>query len=60
VNFTPITQNTFLYGDNLPILREDLFAGKGIEMPPSAYGTFKQAEKIKKKDGATQLILGEE
>ena len=38
---------------------EDLFAGKGIEMPPSAYGTFKQAEKIKKKD-ATQLTLGEE
>ncbi len=41
----------------LPI--EDLFAGKGIEMPPSAYGTFKQAEKIKKKE-ATQLTLGEE
>ncbi|MCX6037308.1 MAG: DNA methyltransferase [Chloroflexi bacterium] len=38
---------------------EDLFAGKGIEMPPSAYGTFKQAEKIKKKEG-TQLTLGEE
>jgi site-specific DNA-methyltransferase (adenine-specific) len=38
---------------------EDLFAGKGIEMPPSAYGTFKQAEKIKKKD-ATQLTLGDE
>jgi hypothetical protein len=34
-------------------------AGKGIEMPPSAHGTFKQAEKIKKKD-ATQLKLGEE
>ena len=26
---------------------EDLFDGKCIEMPPSAYGTFKQAEKIK-------------
>jgi site-specific DNA-methyltransferase (adenine-specific) len=38
---------------------EDMFGGKGIEMPPSAYGTFKQAEKIKKKDG-TQLKLGEE
>ncbi|MBE3140232.1 MAG: restriction endonuclease, partial [Thermoplasmata archaeon] len=38
---------------------EDLFAGKGIEMPPSAYGTFKQAEKIKKPD-ATQLTLGDE
>jgi site-specific DNA-methyltransferase (adenine-specific) len=38
---------------------EDLFAGKGIEMPPSAYGTFKQAEKIKKNE-ATQLSLGDE
>ena len=38
---------------------EDLFAGKGIEMPPLAYGTFKQAKKIKKKD-ATQPTLGDE
>jgi site-specific DNA-methyltransferase (adenine-specific) len=30
---------------------EDLLAGKGIDMPPSAYGTFKQAEKVKKKEG---------
>ncbi len=30
---------------------EALLAGKEIEMPPSAYGTFKQAEKIKKEDG---------
>jgi hypothetical protein len=55
----PIIQNTLFYGDNLPILREELFAGKEIEMPPSAYGRFKQAEKIKKKDG-TQMKLGEE
>jgi site-specific DNA-methyltransferase (adenine-specific) len=26
----------------------DIFAGKGIEMPPSAYGRFKQAGKVKK------------
>jgi hypothetical protein len=38
---------------------EELLAGKTIEMPPSAYGTFKQADKIKKKD-ATQLTFGEE
>ncbi len=38
---------------------EDLLAGKAIEMPPSAYGTFKKAEKVKKKD-ATQLTLGDE
>jgi site-specific DNA-methyltransferase (adenine-specific) len=30
---------------------EELLAGKGIEMPPSAYGTFKQAGKVKKEDG---------
>ena len=30
---------------------EDLLNGKGIEMPPSAFGTFKQAEKVKKQDG---------
>jgi site-specific DNA-methyltransferase (adenine-specific) len=30
---------------------EDLLAGKGIDMPPSAYGTFKQAEKVKKQVG---------
>ena len=39
---------------------EDLLAGKEIEMPPSAFGTFKKAEKIKKQDDATQLTLGEE
>jgi site-specific DNA-methyltransferase (adenine-specific) len=30
---------------------EDLLNGKGIEMPPSAHGTFKQAEKVKKQEG---------
>jgi len=30
---------------------EELLAGKGIEMPPSAYGTFKQAGKVKKEEG---------
>lgn len=30
---------------------EDLLSGKGIEMPPSAYGTFKQAGKVKKEEG---------
>jgi site-specific DNA-methyltransferase (adenine-specific) len=38
---------------------EELLAGKGIEMPPSAYGTFKQAGKVKKED-ATQLTFGNE
>ncbi|HJS18750.1 MAG TPA: DNA methyltransferase [Anaerolineales bacterium] len=37
---------------------EDLLNGKGIEMPPSAYGTFKQAEKIKKKGSEQQGELG--
>ena len=32
---------------------EEIFAGQGIQMPPSAYGTFKQAGKVKKED-ATQ------
>jgi site-specific DNA-methyltransferase (adenine-specific) len=32
---------------------EELLVGKGIDMPPSAYGTFKQSEKVKKSD-ATQ------
>jgi hypothetical protein len=53
----PIIQNTLFYGDNLPIMREYL-ARERIEMPPSAYGTFKQAEKIRKKDG-TQMELGD-
>jgi site-specific DNA-methyltransferase (adenine-specific) len=35
---------------------EDLLNGKGINLPPSAHGTFKQSEKIKKKD-ATQPDL---
>jgi len=30
---------------------EDLLAGKGIDMPPSTYGTFKQVEKVKKEEG---------
>jgi site-specific DNA-methyltransferase (adenine-specific) len=30
---------------------EDLLNGKEISMPPSAFGTFKQAEKVKKKEG---------
>lgn len=36
---------------------EDLLDGKNIEMPPSAYGTFKQAERIEKDDGSSQLGL---
>ncbi len=36
----PLTSNTLFYGDNLPILRDY-----------SAFGTFKQAEKVKKKEG---------
>jgi site-specific DNA-methyltransferase (adenine-specific) len=36
---------------------DELLAGKSIDMPPSAYGTFKQAGKVKKKDG-TQSELG--
>ncbi|MGA2505240.1 MAG: site-specific DNA-methyltransferase [Anaerolineales bacterium] len=39
---------------------EDLLGGKTLEMPPSAYGTFKKAEKVKKKDDATQMKLGDE
>ena len=30
---------------------EELLAGKGIDMPPSAYGTFKQAGKVRKEEG---------
>ncbi len=30
---------------------EELLGGKGIDMPPSAYGTFKQAERVKRKEG---------
>ncbi len=35
---------------------EDLLAGKGIEMPPSAYGTFKQAGKVRKEDGKQEEL----
>ncbi|MCI0551389.1 MAG: restriction endonuclease [Anaerolineae bacterium] len=37
---------------------EDLLNGRGIAMPPSASGTFKQAEKIKKSDKKQQGKLG--
>lgn len=30
---------------------DDLLSGREISMPPSAFGTFKQAEKVKKKEG---------
>jgi len=30
---------------------EDLLAGKGINMPPSAFGTFKQAGKVRREEG---------
>ncbi len=36
---------------------EDLLAGKGINMPPSAYGTFKQAGKVKNQDAAQENLL---
>ncbi len=47
----PITRNTLFYGDNLPILRE-------TDMPPySSSQTFKQAEKVKKKEGKQENLL---
>jgi site-specific DNA-methyltransferase (adenine-specific) len=36
---------------------EELLAGKGIDMPPSAYGTFKQAEKVKKSEATQEGLL---
>jgi len=36
---------------------EELLAGKGIDMPPSAYGTFKQAEKVKKADATQENLM---
>jgi hypothetical protein len=36
---------------------EDLLAGKSIDMPPSAYCTFKQAEKIKKSDATQENLI---
>ena len=36
---------------------EDLLNGQGVDMPPSAYGTFKQAQKIKKDDVSSQPEL---
>ena len=36
---------------------EELLDGRHIEMPPSAHGTFKQAERIKKKDDTSQPDL---
>jgi hypothetical protein len=36
---------------------EDLLAGMGIDMPPSAYGTFKQAEKVKKLEGKQENLM---
>ena len=37
-------------GMQIPTI-EKLLAGKGIEMPPCDYGTFKQAGKVKKEEG---------
>ena len=36
---------------------EDLLAGKSIDLPPSAHGTFKQSERIKKKDASQPDLL---
>jgi hypothetical protein len=36
---------------------EEIFAGKGIDMPPSAYGTFKQAGKVKKEDATQENLM---
>ncbi|MBA4379366.1 MAG: hypothetical protein C0393_01530 [Anaerolinea sp.] len=36
---------------------EELLAGKGIDMPPSAYGTFKQAGKVKKQEGKQPKLI---
>jgi site-specific DNA-methyltransferase (adenine-specific) len=36
---------------------EDLLAGKGIDLPPSAHGTFKQSERIKKNDASQPDLL---
>jgi hypothetical protein len=38
---------------------EGMLDRETIQIPPSAYGTFRQAEKVKKKT-ATQLTLGDE
>ncbi len=47
----PITENTFFYGDNLPILREYI-ADESVDL-----GTFKQAPKADQ-PGAVQPELG--
>jgi site-specific DNA-methyltransferase (adenine-specific) len=36
---------------------EDLLTGKGIDLPPSAHGTFKQSERIKKDDASQPDLL---
>ncbi|MBU2611822.1 MAG: restriction endonuclease [Chloroflexi bacterium] len=36
---------------------EDLLAGNGIDMPPSSYGTFKQAGKVKKQEGKQPKLI---
>ncbi len=36
---------------------EDIFASKGIQMPPSTYGTFKQAGKVKKEDATQEKLI---
>ena len=36
---------------------EDLLNDKSVDMPPSAYGTFKQAQKIKKDDASQPGLL---
>lgn len=36
---------------------EELLVGKGIDLPPSAHGTFKQSERIKKKDASQPDLL---
>lgn len=36
---------------------EDLLSDKGIDLPPSAHGTFKQSERINKKDASQPDLL---
>lgn len=50
-----------LWGKDYPRIQiltvEELLSGKGIDMPPSTYGTFKQAQKIKKDDASQPGLL---
>ncbi len=56
----PIERNTLFYGDNLPILRQHI-TDESVDLiyllPPTEWGTFKQAQKVEEEKGMQGKLL---